>query len=439
MTFEGLNLSLPILQALKSKGYTEPTPVQAKAIPLILEGRDIFGCARTGTGKTAAFALPVLHLLKENNQGSNKVRALVLAPTRELAQQISDSFNEYGRNLGLKHTVVYGGVSQHNQVRSLQRGCDVIIATPGRLMDLMQQRFINLSNVEYLILDEADRMLDMGFIHDINKICSKIPAKRQTLFFSATLSPEIKKLAANLLNDPANVDIKPDYENDTVTKEHLYFINRNSKTDLLKHLFEEENIGQALVFTRTKRGADKLVKMLSDKGIASQAIHGDKSQSQRTRALENFKRKKVNLLIATDVASRGIDVKDLSHVINYDMPDQAETYTHRIGRTGRAGQDGIAFSFCSNDEKSYLRDIQRSRGKSIPVAEHPYSKIADDSFDKPNGNKRYGNGGGNGNGGGSSQRNENSSRSFGYGKNKKPRQSKWGKPKSVFSSNSDRV
>ena len=372
MTFESLNLTMPILQALKSKGYTHPTPVQEIAIPLILGNKDIFGSARTGTGKTAAFALPVLQLMSEKKYPSRKVRALILAPTRELAQQISDSFSDYGKNLGLRHTVIYGGVSQRPQVDSLRRGTDIIIATPGRLIDLIQQRYIDLGSVEYLILDEADRMLDMGFIQDIRRICDMVPAARQTMFFSATLSPGIRSLAANLLHHPESVDIKPDTQYDTYTKEQIYFVDRSSKTDLLKHLVREEDIKQALVFTRTRRGADKLVKALARNGLSAQAIHGDKSQAQRTRALEQFKRKKVNLLVATDVASRGIDVRDLSHVINYDLPEQAETYTHRIGRTGRAGQDGTAYSFCSKDEKVSLKDIQRFTGKNITVAQHPF-------------------------------------------------------------------
>ncbi len=372
MTFERLNLTLPILQALKSKGYTQPTPIQEQAIPLILDGQDIFGSARTGTGKTAAFALPVMQLMGQKRNDSRKPRTLVLAPTRELAHQISDSFQSYGKNLGLRHTVIYGGVSQRPQVDSLRRGTDIIIATPGRLLDLIQQGHIKLNAVEFLILDEADRMLDMGFINDIKKICAMVPTQRQTLLFSATISFEIKNLAANLLHNPVSVDIKPDLALDTVTTEQVYFIDRSSKTDLLQHLVVEERIDRSLVFTRTKRGADKLVKALAKKGILAQAIHGDKSQSQRIKALDQFKSRKVHMLIATDVAARGIDVRDLSHVINYDLPEQSETYTHRIGRTGRAGQDGIAYSFCSPEERSYLKDIQRFTGKNLSVTQHPY-------------------------------------------------------------------
>lgn len=393
MTFDRLNLTLPILQALNSKGYNNPTPIQEMAIPLILEGKDIFGSARTGTGKTAAFALPVLQMLNQKNNHSRKPRALVLAPTRELAQQISDSFRNYGAKLNLRQTVIYGGVSQRPQVDSLRRGSDLIIATPGRLLDLMQQGHIRLNEVEFLILDEADRMLDMGFIHDIRKICAQVPSRRQTLFFSATMSREIKTLAGNLLKNPVSVDIKPDVSLDTVTREQVYFIDRESKTELLRHLVDDESIDRSLVFTRTKRGADKLVKALAKNGILAQAIHGNKSQAQRTKALDQFKSRKVHMLVATDVAARGIDVRDLSHVINFDIPEQSETYTHRIGRTGRAGQDGIAYSFCSPEERSYLRDIQKFTGKSIPVTQHPYAVQGNGGYmpDSLNGEKVNGN------------------------------------------------
>ncbi len=366
-TFEGLNLSMPILQALKSKGYNQPTPIQEESIPLILEGRDIFGSARTGTGKTAAFALPMLDILSRQEKFSRHPRALILAPTRELAQQISDSIKDYGRNTRLKHTVIYGGVSQKNQVDSLRRGVDIVIATPGRLLDLMQQKHISLHAVNFLVLDEADRMLDMGFIPDIRRIAATLPAERQTMLFSATLPQTIRSLAANLLKNPFHVDIQPDASIDTQTRELVYYIDRASKTELLQRLILDESIDRSLVFTRTKHGADKLVKTLARKGIAAQSIHGNKSQSQRQKALNQFKSRQVVMLVATDVASRGIDVSDLTHVINYDIPEQSETYTHRIGRTGRAGQDGAAYSFCSPDEKNYLKDIQKLAGKNIPV------------------------------------------------------------------------
>lgn len=384
-TFESLKLTMPILQALNSKGYTQPTPVQAQAIPLVLEGRDVFGSARTGTGKTAAFALPLLQILDEKPKNSRHARVLILAPTRELAQQISDSISTYGKHTSLRHTVIYGGVSQQPQVASLRRGTDIIIATPGRLLDLVQQKHLSLHAVEHLVLDEADRMLDMGFINDIRRICALLPDQRQSLLFSATLSQAIKALAATLLKQPVSIDIEPDTTLDTFTKEQVYFISRTSKADLLQHLVEEESIERSLVFTRTRRGADRLVKSLVKKGILAQAIHGDKSQAQRLRALNQFKSRKLNMLVATDVASRGIDVSDLSHVINYDIPEQTETYTHRIGRTGRAGLDGIAYSFCSPEEKSYLKDIQRFTGKNIPVAEHPYAMLQEEQRPDPPG------------------------------------------------------
>ncbi len=376
-TFDSLNLSMPIMQALKSKGYNIPTAVQAEAIPLVLEGRDIFCSARTGTGKTAAFALPLLDMLSNNQKVSRHPRALILAPTRELAQQISDNIREYGKYTKLKHTVIYGGVSQKNQVDSLRRGVDIIIATPGRLLDLMQQKHISLHAVSTLILDEADRMLDMGFIVDIKRIAAEIPAERQTMLFSATLPENVRTLAARLLKKPVNVDIKADVATDTHTRELVYYIDRTSKTELLQRLVQEESIDRSLVFTRTKHGADKLVKMLARNGIMAQAIHGNKSQAQRQKALNQFKNRKLVMLVATDVASRGIDVSELSHVINYDIPEQSETYTHRIGRTGRAGQDGVAYSFCSPDEKSYLYDIQRLSGKSIPVADNHVDLLID--------------------------------------------------------------
>ncbi len=373
--FDSLQLDLPLLQALKSKGYTEPTPVQAQAIPLILEGRDIFGSARTGTGKTAAFALPLLQLLSNKQKVARHPRALILAPTRELAQQIADSFRDYGKNTRIRHTVIYGGVSQQPQVDSLRRGCDVVIATPGRLLDLVQQKHLSLHAAEYLVLDEADRMLDMGFINDIRRICEQLPDQRQSMLFSATIPPDVKKLAASLLQNPVSVDIEPDFTYDTITHEQVYFIDKSSKAALLQHLVKEERIDRSLVFTRTRRGADKLVKALASKGIMAQAIHGDKSQAQRQKALNQFKSYKLSMLVATDVASRGIDVQDLSHVINFDIPEQTDTYTHRIGRTGRAGQNGIAYSFCSPDERMYLKDIQKATGKSIPVATHPYAGV----------------------------------------------------------------
>lgn len=371
-TFERLSLSQPILQALKNRGYSLPTPVQLKAIPLILEGRDIFGSAQTGTGKTAAFALPVLQLLSAKPGHARHARALILAPTRELAEQISKSFSEYGRHLGLRQVVIYGGVSQHTQTNQLRKGVDIIIATPGRLLDLMEQRFVDLSHVQYFVLDEADRMLDMGFIHDIRKIASHVPSGRQTLLFSATMPEQIKKLASNLLRNPTSVAVKHEQIAADAIEQKVFFVQKSDKTALLCQLIESEKIEHALVFTRTKRGAEKLAKSLNRAGVSSQAIHGDRSQSQRQRALDAFKLRKINVLVATDVASRGIDVKELPFVVNFDLPEQAESYTHRIGRTGRAGAKGVAFSFCSNEEKGLLRDIQKAtshkvKGQAMPL------------------------------------------------------------------------
>lgn len=388
-TFDSLQLTTPILQALKGKGYTEPTPVQAQAIPPILEGRDIFGSARTGTGKTAAFALPLIQMLSDAQRKTKHPRALIVAPTRELAQQISESFRTYGHHSHLRQTVIYGGVSQQPQVAALRKGIDIIIATPGRLLDLINQKHISLHAVEYLVLDEADRMLDMGFINDIKRICAYLPTERQSLLFSTTLPPGIKKLAASLLQQPVSIDIQPDHSVDTHTHEQVYFIDKASKINLLEHLVLEERIERSLVFTRTRRGADKLVKSLAKKGIMAKAIHGDKSQAQRLNALNQFKSRKLSMLIATDVASRGIDVQDLSHVINYDIPDQTETYTHRIGRTARAGQDGTAYTFCSPAEKAYLADIQKFIGKSIQVGKHPYAAMSE-SNEMPNNMKMHG-------------------------------------------------
>ncbi len=375
-TFESLKLAMPLVNTLKDKGYKQPTPVQEQAIPLILAGRDIFGSARTGTGKTAAFALPLIQLLNIKPRVSKHPRALIIAPTRELAQQISDSFRTYGQQSHLRQVVIYGGVSQQTQVASLRKGCDILVATPGRLLDLINQKYISLHAVEHLVLDEADRMLDMGFIHDIKRICAYLPSGRQSLLFSATLSSEIKKLAASLLTQPVSIDIEPDHSLDTYTREQVFFIDKTSKVNLLQHLVREERIDRSLVFTRTRRGADRLVKALARQGIRAQAIHGDKSQSQRLNALKQFKNKQLSMLVATDVASRGIDVQNLSHVINYDIPQQTETYTHRIGRTARAGLDGTAYSFCSPDERNYLKDIQKFIGKNIPVGEHPFAIMA---------------------------------------------------------------
>ncbi len=375
MNFEDLNLNPILVKALGAKGYVTPTPIQEKAIPHILEGKDIFGCAQTGTGKTAAFSLPILQLLKErkatNPQGG--IKALVLAPTRELAIQISESVEAYGANFGLRHTVVFGGVSQGNQVNAIRRGVDILIATPGRLLDLMDQGHIKLNNIEFFVLDEADRMLDMGFIHDIKKLITRIPAKRQTLFFSATVPAEIKKLAASMLRNPVSVSVTPVSSSSELVKQMVYYVPKENKRGLLKHILSKPEIDSALVFTRTKHGADKVVRELNKSGIKAEAIHGNKSQNARVRALKGFKEKTLRVLVATDIAARGIDVDKLSHVINFELPEVAETYVHRIGRTGRAGVNGIALSFCTQDEMPYLRSINKLINKNIEVvAEHPF-------------------------------------------------------------------
>ena len=375
MLFSNLNLVQPLLEALDQKKYTQPTPIQAKAIPFILQGRDIFGCAQTGTGKTAAFALPVLQLLSEKKNKNNRaeINALILAPTRELALQIHNSFNDYGKELGLRHAVVFGGVSQHAQVKTLKAGVDILIATPGRLLDLMQQGFVRLNAVKYFVLDEADRMLDMGFINDVKKVVSKLPQKKQTLLFSATLPDEIKKLVSSLLSDPVHISVAPVSSAAATVQQQVYYVEKQDKRSLLKHVLKTNDIKHALVFTRTKRGADKVVKELNRNGIVADAIHGDRSQNARERALNGFRNRSIRILVATDIASRGIDVDKLSHVINFELPEQAETYVHRIGRTGRAGESGIALSFCSFEERPYLKDISRLIKKNIEVvSSHPF-------------------------------------------------------------------
>ena len=376
MTFSNLRLIKPLVMALEKKGYTEPTPIQEQAIPHVLDGKDVFGCAQTGTGKTAAFALPILQLLdakKESNK-SRVIKALILAPTRELASQISDNFLAYGKNLGISHCTIFGGVSQGPQVNNLRRGVDVLVATPGRLLDLMNQGFIKLNHVEYFVLDEADRMLDMGFINDIKKIIAKIPVKRQTLFFSATAAPSIMKLANTILNNPVSVAVTPISSTASLVTQSVYYVKKENKRLLLKHVLNNSKIEHALVFTRTKRGADKVAKDLNSIGVSAEAIHGNKSQGARERALKGFKNRTIRILVATDIASRGIDVDKLSHVINYEIPEQAETYVHRIGRTGRAGLSGVALSFCAHDELTYLKDINKLIKTNIEVVStHPFN------------------------------------------------------------------
>lgn len=385
MTFKDLKLIDPILQALSAEGYTQPTPIQEQSIPILLNGKDLLGCAQTGTGKTAAFACPILQHLylskKTQKNGSRKIRALIITPTRELAIQIAESFTTYGKFTGIKNTVIFGGVKQGSQTTILQKGVDVLIATPGRLLDLINQGFIKLNNIEYFVLDEADHMLDMGFIHDIRKIIAKLPLKRQSLFFSATMPAAIVTLSRKILGHPEKVSVQPEQTTAEKVRQVVYFTGRKGKPKLLIHLLQTDNIESVLVFSRTKHGANKIVKILSKADIKAEAIHGNKSQSARQLALSNFKAGLTKVLVATDIAARGIDIDDMSHVINFDLPNIPETYVHRIGRTGRAGASGIAISFCDTEEKVYLRDIQKLIGQNIPVVEdHPFP---DDGTDKP--------------------------------------------------------
>ncbi|WP_183556681.1 DEAD/DEAH box helicase [Mucilaginibacter sp. SP1R1] len=376
MSFENLKLIEPLLKALKTEGYTTPTPIQAQAIPIILQHQDLLGCAQTGTGKTAAFALPILQLLYQDRMAHKEqktIKALILTPTRELAIQIAESFTAYGKHTGLKNLVIFGGVSQNPQVDALRRGVDILIATPGRLLDLMNQRFVHLEHVKMLILDEADRMLDMGFVNDVKKVIAKVPAKRQTLFFSATMPKEIQHLADTILTNPEKVEVTPVSSTADTIQQSLFYVDKNDKKSLLIHILKDKNIKTALVFTRTKHGADKVVKDLVRVGITAEAIHGNKSQNARQRALTNFKNRTTRVLIATDIAARGIDIDELTHVINYEIPNIPETYVHRIGRTGRAGANGIALSFCDEEEIEFLKDIHKLIAKEIPVEEgHPY-------------------------------------------------------------------
>lgn len=376
VSFNDLGLIDPIKKALVAEGYTTPTPIQQKAIPLLLQKHDLLGCAQTGTGKTAAFAIPILQLLHNQQSpivGLRKVKALIVTPTRELAIQIGESFAAYGKFLHLQHTVIFGGVGQKAQTDALQKGVDIIIATPGRLLDLMNQRFISLKDVSFFVLDEADRMLDMGFVHDVKKLIAVLPTRRQSLFFSATMPPSIVQLADTILRDPKKVEVTPVSSTADTINQAVYFVDKNNKNDLLLHVLNDKNIETALVFTRTKHGADKIVKLLVNHKIKAEAIHGNKSQNARQRALENFKAKAIRVLVATDIAARGIDIDELAHVINFEIPNISETYVHRIGRTGRAGANGTAFSFCDADEKEFLKDIHKLIGKTIPVIdEHPF-------------------------------------------------------------------
>jgi ATP-dependent RNA helicase RhlE len=373
MLFQELNLIEPLLKALKEEGYASPTPIQQKAIPIVLKGTDLLGCAQTGTGKTAAFVLPILQGLFKKNAPTKDIKALILTPTRELAIQIDESIASYGRHTRNRHTVIFGGVGQGNQVNSLKRGVDILTATPGRLLDLINQGYVDLRNLDYFVLDEADRMLDMGFIHDVKKVISRLPKVRQTLFFSATMPPEIQKLADTLLTNPEMVAVTPPASTVDKIDQSLYFVSKTDKPSLLLHLLDTEGIANAIVFTRTKHGANKVVKILDQAKVSSAAIHGNKSQTARQNALSDFKKGRIRILVATDIAARGIDIDDLSCVFNYDLPEVPETYVHRIGRTGRAGNNGRAIAFCSSEERSMLKDIEKLTKRLVPtVNEHPF-------------------------------------------------------------------
>jgi len=377
MTFDKLDLIEPILNALQHEGYTQPTPIQEISIPIVLKGQDLLGCAQTGTGKTAAFAIPILqqlYLNKGNDKSPRKIKALIVTPTRELAIQIGESFAAYGRFMFLRHTVVFGGVPQSQQVGALRQGVDILIATPGRLLDLQSQGFVKLNDLSIFVLDEADRMLDMGFIHDVKKLIKLIPAKRQSLFFSATMPDSIRVLAGTILTNPEEVAVTPVSTTAETIQQEMYYVDTANKKDLLIHLLQDKSIATALVFTRTKHGADKVQRMLEKAKIKAEAIHGNKSQNARQNALRNFKDRTTRVLVATDIAARGIDIDDLNLVINFEIPNIPETYVHRIGRTGRAGLEGKAISFCDVEELEYLRDIQKLISIQIPVIrDQPYA------------------------------------------------------------------
>ena len=376
MKFSELNLIDPILKALHEEGYETPTPIQQQAIPPLLQGKDLLGCAQTGTGKTAAFAIPIIQLLYNSRETERKRKltsTLILTPTRELAIQIGESFAAYGKYTGLKHAVIFGGVSQHGQTNALKYGIDILIATPGRLLDLLNQGFVDLNHIKFFVLDEADRMLDMGFVHDVKKVLTKLPRQRQSLFFSATMPDVITKLADTILHNPTRVEVTPVSSTADTIQQGVYFVDKGNKKLLLIDLLKNQDMKSVLVFARTKHGCDRIARDLVKHGFKVAAIHGDKSQNARQHALSDFKAGKIRTLIATDIAARGIDVDNLSHVINYEMPNVPETYVHRIGRTGRAGANGVAYSFCDAEEKPYLKDIQKLIGKALPVIEdHDY-------------------------------------------------------------------
>ena len=370
MQFEDLEIIEPILKALKEEKYSVPTTIQEKAIPLIINRNDVLGSAQTGTGKTAAFAIPILqHLFldRQRNNSPRKINALIITPTRELAIQIAESFSTYGKFTRIKNTVIFGGVPQGTQTNALRRGVDILVATPGRLLDLMDQGFIRLKDVEYFVLDEADRMLDMGFIHDIRKIITKLPTKRQSLFFSATMPNNIVELSRKILKNPIKVEVSPVSSTADTLKQYMYYTNRQDKKDLLQHILKDRKIAQVLLFSRTKHGADKIVRHLKKKKILSDAIHGDKAQNQRQKALKQFKDGQIRVLVATDIAARGIDIDKLKYVINYDIPNLPETYVHRIGRAGRAGDEGISISICEPEENAYVKDIEKLINQKIEI------------------------------------------------------------------------
>jgi len=385
MTFESLKIIEPILKSLSEEGYSNPTPIQARAIPIVLEGTDLLGCAQTGTGKTAAFAIPILQILKadKNFHQKRKIRSLIVTPTRELAIQIDESFKAYGRHTGLNCTVVFGGVNQNPQTAALRQGVDILIATPGRLLDLMNQGFLTLKDVEIFVLDEADRMLDMGFIHDVKKIIAALPRKRQSLFFSATMPPEIVKLSKSILFQPVKVEVTPSASAVDMINQQVYFVDKGNKNALLVELLKDDKIKTALVFTRTKYGADKVVRILHKNKIKAEAIHGNKAQNARQRALNNFKDQTTRVLVATDIAARGIDVDYLAYIFNFELPNISETYVHRIGRTGRAGANGTAISFCDATEKVYLRDIEKLISKKLSVVDGHDFPLMDHNPEKP--------------------------------------------------------
>lgn len=376
MRFNDLDIIEPILKALQEEKYEEPTSIQEKAIPLILKRLDVLGSAQTGTGKTAAFAIPILqHLFKDRQQNnhSRKIKALVITPTRELAIQIGESFTTYGRHTGISNVVIFGGVPQRSQTNALRGGVDVLVATPGRLLDLMDQGFIHLKHIEYFVLDEADRMLDMGFIHDIRKIIAVLPHKRQSLFFSATMPHNIVELSRKILQNPKKVEVSPTSSAAQTIQQYLYYTNKASKNDLLLHILKDRKIDQVLLFSRTKHGADRIARNLKKMKISTAAIHGDKAQNQRQKALTQFKAGEIRVLVATDIAARGIDIDKLKYVINYDIPNIAETYVHRIGRSGRAGEEGTSISICEPEENAFIKDIEKLINKKLQVVEdNPY-------------------------------------------------------------------